>query len=101
IAPWDAFNNQPMTFSYYWGEGPGLVTLIFGPGYPLAANCTPPNYCPLNTVYQEGGAHSFQWSGVDNTGAFRSDLNTMGMLIGWSLFANNAVVTYGTKAIIS
>jgi flagellar hook assembly protein FlgD len=100
LQPWDPFNNKPLTFSYNFAQA-GRVTIGISPTSPVPANCNPPQYCPLNQLYQESGPHTFTWAGIDDTGAFRTDLRTLGIVVNRNTFSQNAVVLYGTKPVMT
>jgi flagellar hook assembly protein FlgD len=100
IQPWDPFNNKPLTFTYNFPRA-GRVTIGISPWSPVPDNCNPPQYCPLNLFYQESGPHTFTWAGIDDTGAFRPDLQALGIITSQSAFPNNAVVLYGAKPVVT
>jgi flagellar hook assembly protein FlgD len=100
IQPWDPFNNKPLTMSYNFSQA-GRVTIGISPTSPVPDNCNPPQYCPLNVLYQESGPHTFTWAGIDDTGAFRTDLRALGIIISQAAFPKNAVVLYGVKPVVT
>ena len=101
IQPWDPFNNMPLTFTYNFAQ-PGRVTIAMSPTNPVANyTCNPPQYCPLNLFYQESGSHTFTWAGIDDAGAFRTDLQALVIFIGQDAFPKNAVVLYGVKPVVT
>jgi flagellar hook assembly protein FlgD len=101
IQPWDPFNNKPMTFTYNFAQA-GRVTIAMSPTNPVANyTCNPPQYCPLNLFYQESGPHTFTWAGIDDAGAFRTDLQALVIFIGQDAFPKNAVVLYGVKPVVT
>ncbi len=101
IQPWDPFNNMPMTFTYNFTQ-PGRVTIELSPTNPVPDyTCNPPEYCPLHLLYQESGPHTFTWAGVDDAGAFRTDLQALVVFTGQDAFPKNAVVLYGVKPVVT
>jgi flagellar hook assembly protein FlgD len=100
LQPWDPFDNKPLTFTYNFTQ-PGRVTIGISPTSPVPDNCNPPQYCPLNQVYQESGPHTFNWAGIDGTGTFRTDLRALGIIISQAAFPKNAVVLYGVKPVVT
>ena len=101
IQPWDPFNNMPMTFTYNFAQA-GRVTIEMSPTNPVPDyTCNPPEYCPLHVFYQESGPHTFTWAGIDDAGAFRTDLQALVVFIGQDAFPKNAVVLYGVKPLVT
>jgi flagellar hook assembly protein FlgD len=101
IQPWDAFNNKPLTFTYNFAQA-GRVTIEMSPTSPVPDyNCNLPGYCPLNRFYQESGPHTFTWAGIDDAGAFRSDLQALVVFVVQDAFPKNAVVLYGVKPVVT
>src|SRR5262249_46984125 len=100
VAAFDPFNNNLLSISYNFDQ-PGRVTLAFSPPGTFTANCNAPRFCTENALYQESGAHTFRWAGVDLTGAFRGDITQLALTISRSAFSANAVVMYGTRPTIA
>jgi len=96
IQPFDPFNNNPMQINYSF-SAPGMVTIAVGPTVSIADNCSPPQYCPVRLRYEEPGAHTVYWAGVDATGAFLAGTRGIAAVSERSAFAQNAVVLYGSK----
>ena len=94
--PYDPFNNSPMLISYSF-SAPGMVTIAVGPTVNIADNCSPPQYCVVRLRYEEAGAHTIYWAGVDATGAFLPGIRGIAAISERSAFAQNAVVLYGSK----
>ncbi len=93
----DPFNNDPLPISYNFSVG--RVTIAVGPpgGGEMPSTCSPPNFCILDKLYEESGAHTLRWAGVDATGKFRPDSGRMAILSERAQFSKNAVVIFGTK----
>jgi flagellar hook assembly protein FlgD len=95
LPGYNPFNNAPMTVAYNFGS-PGMVTIAVGPGVYVADNCSPPQYCILKHQYDDGGAHTITWAGVDQTGSFLPNIISIAAVSERSQFSANAVVSSGT-----
>jgi flagellar hook assembly protein FlgD len=100
---WDPFNNSRLIYDYTTGA-PGLTSIIFTTTAEdhIYSTCDPTRICPVLRKYEESGAHSFRWSGVDQTGAFRGDEIKRSIAVNEQQYwTKNAVILYGTKPTIT
>ena len=99
IAPFDPFDNRPMTFTYN-SLVPGNVTIsVFNKSLSGLDCDQPPErvLCLVNRRYEESGPHTFVWAGVDAEGAYRADAYSLvSVTTVRDRFARNAVVVFGT-----
>lgn len=105
VGAWDPYNNSPLTFTYNFGQA-GAVSFVISPTYisspqGIPAGCDPPNVCILYHKYEESGTHTYSWAGVDSAGVFHPDVKGYSLGSNRAYFAQNAVVVYGTKPVIS
>ena len=100
IAPFDPFDNRPMTFTYN-SVVPGNVTIsVFNKSLSGLDCDQPPEkvLCLVNRKYEESGPHTFVWAGVDASGVYRADAySLLSVTTVRDRFAKNAVVVFGTK----
>jgi len=96
----DPFNNAPMTLNYTLPESCVMV-LGFSPTADVDNLCPAPQYCLIYWVYQESGAHAVSWAGTDNTGKYRSDLQTVAGHCYKDGWAFNTAMAFGTKPVIT
>ena len=100
IAPFDPFDNRPMTFTYN-SVVPGNVTIsVFNKSLSGLDCDQPPEkvLCLVNRKYEESGPHTFVWAGVDASGVYRADrYSLLSVTTVRDRFAKNAVVVFGTK----
>jgi flagellar hook assembly protein FlgD len=99
IQPYDPFNNKPMKFNYNFVL-PGRVNIAMTttPGV-VDGNCANPTatfFCPVINRWEESGPHTFVWSGIDHTGAYRVT-RSVGIVTVTDKWAKNAALLYGTK----
>jgi len=94
----DPFNNDPLDISYNFSVG-RVTIAVAPPGITeITGTCPPPSgFCIVDHVYEESGAHTRRWAGVDATGRFRPDIGSMAIVTERAAFSKNAVVIYGTK----
>jgi flagellar hook assembly protein FlgD len=100
IVPFDPFNNRPLTFAYDTPVA-ALVTISVFSGRLTSNDCDQPVekvLCLVTRRYQEAGAHTFSWAGVDSKGIYRADqYSFVSVTTVRDRFSKNAVVVHGTK----
>jgi flagellar hook assembly protein FlgD len=101
VGTFDSLNNQPLTFTYIPGQA-SRITVFLDPAFQSPSyTCAPPEYCVVNSRYEESGTHTLRWAGVDSTGALRPELQYITAVALRNLFPKNAVVVYGTRPSVS
>lgn len=124
FSSFDPFKNQPLTFTYNFSL-PGRVRIVFRElNVPIAGKCHFEDdcvglisheyrqYCLIENEYQESGPHTIRWAGVDNMGKYSNDLRCVGIVRredtppdypqgAFGGFAQNAIVLYGTKPLVT
>lgn len=114
----DIFNNMPAQIPYEFPD-PRKVTItisnsVTGCSDPNVPECSgseeqhilvdvgcglPNNYCPVQGEYQESGAHTYYWGGLDQLGSVRTDF--VGQFVQGTNMEKNGFVLYGTKPVIN
>ncbi len=99
IQAYDPYNNKPLKFTYNFAQ-PGRVSIATStnPGS-VIGNCAAPTatfFCPAIYRWEAAGPHTFVWSGIDYTGAYRT-VKSFGIVINTNNFPRNALVLFGTK----
>lgn len=99
IAPFDPFNNKPMTFNYNF-PFPGRVSVATNTVNKFVdGNCAAPSstfFCAAEKVWQESGPQTFTWWGIDHTGAYRT-IRGVGIRSDTNEFPQNASILFGSK----
>jgi flagellar hook assembly protein FlgD len=103
IEPFDPFDNRPLTVAYT-SPAAGIVTIsVFNKSLTTLDCDQPPEkvLCLVKGAYEEAGAHTFVWAGVDAEGRYRGDAYTLlSITCTRSAFARNAVVLYGIRPVV-
>lgn len=102
------FNNRLLPISYSLNSS-SRVWILYSPGGfdcntpgpPLSACSLPDNFCSPAGTYEESGAHTGWWAGVDPAGVFQGNIGSIALLRSDGTFPQNAVVLFGTKPALS
>ena len=95
---YDPLNNQPLVLTYTSSQ-PSRIAVIVAPQSvgEITDSCSLPQMCLVYNRYEEMGAHSVSWAGVDSAGSSHPEMNQMVVVSRRTLFPKNAVVVYGTR----
>jgi flagellar hook assembly protein FlgD len=101
-GPWNPFDNVPLRFSHTF-EKPGEILLIFSQAtHRVSPSCDPPTYfCRQMDGFQPAGEFTYEWAGVDDTGAFRPDIHAISVISNHENLAKNAIVVYGSRPTVT
>jgi flagellar hook assembly protein FlgD len=97
IQPYDPFNNSPLRFNYDFDQPARVTIATKTTGGSVNGDCGAPSatfFCPVIKRWEEAGTHSFSWSGIDHTGAYRA-IRSLGIIANSASFPKNAVVMFG------
>jgi flagellar hook assembly protein FlgD len=102
IQPYDPFNNQPLTFEYFFHQPARVSVGTSTVDGAFVGNCDAPNdtfFCPANKIWQESGAHTYTWWGVDHTGSYRviHNIGIVSIVNEANPFPENAAILFGSK----
>jgi hypothetical protein len=100
--PWDAYGGIPLRFSHTF-ERPGEIVLVFSRAtFNVSPRCTPPDFfCRFIDGYWPAGEFSYEWAGIDDTGAIRPDIHAIFVISHHENLAKNAVVVFGGRPSIT
>jgi flagellar hook assembly protein FlgD len=95
---WNPFGGVPLRFSHTF-ERPGEIALVFSRAtFNVTPRCDPPAFfCRFLGGYRPAGKFSYEWAGVDDTGAFRPDIHAIFVISHHEDLAKNAIVVYGGR----
>ncbi|MBI1839655.1 MAG: hypothetical protein HYR88_02245 [Verrucomicrobia bacterium] len=94
-AGWNPFDNAPLRFHHTF-ERPGEVTLVFTrETYYVTPSCDPPKFFCRFLGFVPAGDFSYEWAGVDDTGARRTDLHGVMVISHHERLSKNAIVVFG------
>ncbi|HEY2092418.1 MAG TPA: FlgD immunoglobulin-like domain containing protein [Thermoanaerobaculia bacterium] len=94
-ATFDPLNNTPLAVTYTFNQ-PCRVYVVFSVNTETQP-CGSTDYCFENQVYEPSGRKTVYWSGVDDAGVLRTDLNHATTACFVTTFPKNAVILYGSK----
>lgn len=100
--PWDPFNNAPLHFSHTF-DRPGEIQLVFArETYRVFLSCDPPAFfCRKIEGFQPAGEFTYEWAGVDDSGAYRRDIHAIFVVSNHENLSKNAIVVYGGRPTVS
>ncbi len=92
---WSPFDNVPLSFSHTF-DRPGEIVLVFSRDtYYVTLKCDPPKFfCRFLDGYQPSGDFSYEWAGVDDSGAFRPDIHAVFVISHHEQLSANAIVVH-------
>lgn len=97
----DPFHNVPLRFDHTFDQ-PGEIGLVFSQStYTRGLSCDPPSFCRWIDEFQPAGAFSYEWAGVDDTGALRDDIHAIYVISRRDKLSRNAIVLFGGKPKVS
>ncbi len=93
---WKPFENEPLRVRHTF-ERPGEVVLVFSRDtYYVRPSCEPPKFfCRFLDGFQPAGEFEYDWAGVDDTGARRSDIHGIMVISHHERLPRNGIVVYG------
>lgn len=98
---WDPFDNRPLRFSHTF-DRPGEIAIVFArETYYVRLSCEAPKFCRFLPGYQPAGTFTYEWAGVDDTGAYREDIHGIFVISHHEDLAKNGIVVFGGRPTLS
>jgi flagellar hook assembly protein FlgD len=98
---WDRFDNRPLRFSHVF-DRPGEITLVFArETYYVRLTCEAPQFCRFLDGLYPAREFSYEWAGVDDTGALRSDIRGIFVVSSHERLSRNGIVVHGGRPRVS
>ena len=98
---WDPFDNSPLRISHRF-DRPGEIVLVFSrKTLFVKPACDPPEFfCRRLDGYQPAGEFSYEWAGVDDSGAYRPDIHAVFAISQHQELSRNAIVVHGGRPVV-